>query len=201
MEKQVADIIVGSLLGDGWLTALTPSTGTAIYCLKYHRKSFGYLCWIQEQVRQLHPSELKTIPKYSQYYFYTKARKDLGDLRKIFYPNEGKKRVPDDIHTLLSNPLTLAIWYQDDGTLDRRAQYHWNARFATYCFPYEDCMRLKEAIAQNFGIEVSVCRNQMRNKVYYELYVLSKSMNRFIDLIRPYIHENYAYKIEGQQER
>lgn len=100
-----------------------------------------------------------------------------------------------DIQDLLKDPLSLAIWYQDDGTLDKRSKYHWNAMFATYCFPYNDCELLATAVRQNFDIEMSVCRCQMRGKMYYRLYVLSKSMRRFIEVVRPYIHTDYAYKI------
>lgn len=151
--------------------------------------------WIREQVLELQPSDLKPIPKYFQHYFFTKSTIELGSLRKIFYPNEGKKRVPENIVELLIDPISLAIWYQDDGTLDRRSKYHWNIRIATYCFPYEDCVLLSDAVRQNFGIETSVCRCQMRGKMYYQLYVPSKSMNRFIEVVKPYIHPDYAYKI------
>lgn len=195
MEVKNRNIVVGSLLGDGWLGKLTKRSGNCIYYVKYHDRSIGYLQWIRAQLQELHPSELKSIPRYTQHYFYTEARTDIGDLRRQFYPHEGRKRVPDNIGDLLSDPPTLAIWYQDDGTLDRRSHYHWNARIATYCFPYNDCVRLREVLRTNFGIEVSVCRNKMREKVYYELYVLSRSMKRFIEIVRPYVHGDYAYKI------
>jgi hypothetical protein len=195
MEGHVESILVGSLLGDGWLTRLNLSTEKSTYCVKYNDKSFGYLNWIHEQVMELEPYEIKEKPEYTQHHFYTKARKDIGELRKVFYPDEGEKRVPPQIKEMLYDPIALAIWYQDDGTLDRRQKYHWNIRIATYCFPYEDCVLLKETLEKNFGIYVSVCKCTMRNKVYYQLYVLSKSMNRFIEVVRPYIHKNYAYKI------
>ena len=195
MEKQTQDIVVGSLLGDGWLEALSPRSGTSIYRLKYDDRSLAFLRWMRQALSKLEPSDVKAKPKYTQHFFYTRARVDIGELRNIFYPNEGRKRVPENIGTLLTNPLSLAIWYQDDGTLDRRSKYHWNARIATYCFPEEDCVHLKSVLRDNFGIEVSVCRNRMRGKVSYELYVLSKSMERFVAMLSPYIHRVFAYKI------
>ncbi len=150
---------------------------------------------MREQILELKPTPLKVKPKYSQHYFYTQFRKDIGELRKIFYPKEGMKRVPKNITELLTEPISLAIWYQDDGTLDRRSKYHWNVRIATYCFPYEDCVLLTETVRRNFGIEMSVCKCQMRSKMYYQLYVPSKSMERFIQTVTPFIHPNFAYKI------
>jgi len=194
MKKYVQNIIVGSLLGDGWLNALS-STQKSVFCLKCHDKSIGYLNWVRIQIAELWPSELKSVSRYSQHYFYTQSRKDIGDMRKLFYPDEGKKIVPPNIKDLLNDPISLAIWYQDDGTLDFRSKYHRNSLFATHCFSFEDCFILKDTLQENFGIKVSVCKCRMRGKMYYRLYVLSESMERFVKIIRPFIHENYAYKI------
>jgi len=194
METRVKNILVGSLLGDGWLTKIKSKTETSCYSVKYNDRALGYLCWLQEQVRELNPSPIKAKPEVRQHYFYTSYRADLGEFRKKFYPND-IKHVPKDISELLTDPIGLAIWYQDDGTLDRRSGYHWNAHFATYCFPYDDCVLLRDTVAQNFGIEMSVCRCQMRGKMYYLLYVQSRSMKLFIETVRPYVHQNYAYKI------
>lgn len=102
--------------------------------------------------------------------------------------------MPTDIKDLLYDPVSLAIWYQDDGTLDFRSKYHRNAMFATYCFPFEDHILLKDALLENFGIKVSICKCQMRSKMYYRLYVLSESMNRFMKTIEPFVHREFAYK-------
>ncbi len=195
MEASVKEILVASLLGDGWLKALSGKRETSTYYAKYHSKNVNYLLWLRDQVKELSPSELKAIPKYPQYYFYTKARTDIGELRRLFYPNEGRKIVPDDIDRLLKTPKALAIWYQDDGTLDKRFKYHFNAMFATYCFTYEECCKLAKMLAVNFGIQASVCKCQMRGKMYFRLYILSESMGLFIKTIKPYIHPVFNYKI------
>ncbi|MDP2587568.1 MAG: hypothetical protein Q8P33_02220 [bacterium] len=194
MEKHEQDILVGSILGDGWLNALTKDD-RASFQLKYNDKSLRFLKWVKHELRALGPQKLKVIQKYSQHYFRIPSRHDIGQLRQLFYPNEGIKRVPQNIGELLDNPLSLAIWYQDDGTLDRRSRYHWNAMFATYCFPYRDCVLLANTVKRNFGIEMSVCRCQMRGKMYYRLYVPAKSMERFIKTVQPHIHPDFAYKV------
>lgn len=194
MNLHTRNIIVGSLLGDGWLTGIS-TTGKSNYYVKYNDKSIKYLKWLRKELVELKPSDLKATPKYFQHYFYTQYSKELGGFRKLFYLNEGRKRVPKNIAELLIDPISLAIWYQDDGTLDRRFKYHWNVRIATYCFPPEDCALLSKIVRLNFGIETSVCRCQMRGKLYYQLYVLSKSMDRFIETVKPYMHSDYAYKI------
>lgn len=194
MKKRVKNILVGSLLGDGWLHGLSPTQKSSFH-LKCNNKSIGYLDWVRNELDELNPSDLKSIEKYSQHHFYTQSSTDIGEFRKLFYPHEGKKIVPPNIKELLTDPLSLAIWYQDDGTLDFRSKYHRNSLFATHCFSFEDCTLLKETLQENFGIKVSVCKCQMRGKMYYRLYVYSESMNCFVKTIRPHIHKNYTYKI------
>ena len=195
MEKQQQSIIVGSLLGDGWLTPLTKRRATSRYFVKYNDKSLGYLSWLRDQLSELQPSALIAKPEYSQHYFRCKGSRDLGRLREIFYPNEGRKIIPGHINELLSDPLALAIWYQDDGTLDRRSKYHYNASFATYCFSYEENVLLAEILMKNFGVKATVNKSSMRGKVYYQLHIWSRSMEQFIDIVRPHIHEDFKYKI------
>ena len=198
MRQSVREIVVGSLLGDGWLTSLSPSTGTSRYVVKYQGSRKKYLLWLRRQLLELNPSSLKAVSKYSQYYFYTKARTDIGELRKLFYPKEGRKVVPPNMEELLRSAKSLAIWYQDDGTLDRRSRYHWNAMFSTYCFSHKECALLANVVRKNFRISMSVCRCQMRGKMYYRLYVRSESMPRFTKIVRPFINPTFAYKIVGK---
>jgi hypothetical protein len=195
MKKHTQNILVGSLLGDGWLYPLAHRKQTSSYHTKCNDKSLGYLKWVRKQLEELNPSNLKSIKKYSQHYFYVSPRTDIGKLRKLFYPNEGKKVVPPNIKELLTEPISLAVWYQDDGTLDNRSKYHRNALIATHCFSFDDCTLLKDTLWENFGIKASVCKCQMRGKMYFRLYIFSESMDHFVEIIRPYIHKNYAYKI------
>ena len=104
---------------------------------------------------------------------------------------------------MLISPIALAIWYQDDGTLDARAKDHWNARLATYCFSKEDCSRLAMALDVNFGLNVGVAQCTMRGKRYWQLYVRRPSMDRFVEIIESFIHPSFEYKIRksGQQQR
>lgn len=74
MEEKTKSILVGSLLGDGWLTAFKSKRKSSSYCVKYNDRSLGYLGWIRDQVAELEPCEIKGKPEYSQHYFYTRYR-------------------------------------------------------------------------------------------------------------------------------
>ena len=134
MQAKTKAILVGLILGDGYLTKPSGNSSRSVLDIKYDEKSLEYLQWIHGELKELSPSEIKKKKGFHQYRFYTKSRDDIGELRRIFYPH-GTKYVPQDIDKYLTNPLTLAVWYQDDGRLDFRNKYHSNSLFATYCFP------------------------------------------------------------------
>ena len=194
MSKKAQAILVGLVLGDGYLGKPRGKLPHSYLDLKYDERYLGYLKWIHKELSELNPSSIKKKKNYIQYRFYTESRKDIGLLQRTFYP-EGKKVVPLDIDKYLREPLSLAVWYQDDGTLDYRYHYHANSLIATHCFTYDECKLLSKVLKKNFGVDARVCRCLMRGKLYFRLYITSKSMPRFMDTIEPFIHKEFNYKL------
>lgn len=194
MQERTQALMVGLILGDGHLTKPNGVKTTSSLDLKYDQKYLSYLEWIHQSLQEFYPSPIRRKKGFHQYRFYTKRREDIGALRHLFYPN-GVKVIPAEIQTYLTDPLTLAVWYQDDGTLDFRRGYHTNALFATHCFPQNECQLLANALRMNFDLDVRVCRCLMRGKLYFRLYVTSKSMNTFMQIIEPYIQPCFHYKL------
>ena len=97
MIKQTQAILIGLILGDGYLSKpVGKKTITSYLDLKYDEKYLKYLTWIHKELKELNPSEIKKKKGFHQYRFYTKSRGDIGSLRNIFYPN-GTKIIPSDI--------------------------------------------------------------------------------------------------------
>ena len=195
MTKQAQAVLIGLILGDGYLSKpVGKKKSTSYLDLKYDEKYLEYLVWIHNELKELNPSEIKKKKGFHQYRFYTKTSEDIGFLRDIFYPN-GIKIIPSDIVEYLKEPITLAIWYQDDGTLDYRDKYHANSLFATHCFSKEECVLLASALRKIYNLDVRVCRCQMRGKLCFRLYVTSKSMGTFMEIITPYMQKCFYYKL------
>ena len=195
MTGQTQAILVGLILGDGYLAESRRKDKTTSYLdLKYDEKYLDYLKWIHENVKELNPSEIKKKKNFHQYRFYTETREDIGLLRNLFYPKK-IKAIPENIIEYLKNPISLAVWYQDDGTLDFRDKYHANSLFATHCFSRADCEKLADALQIIYRLDVRVCRCMMRGKLYFRLYVTSKSMEKFMNIVSPYIQDCFRYKL------
>ena len=199
MEEHI-QVAIGSILGDGNLKQLSKRAKASQLYVSQHSSKLPYLEWLHERLGggfAMNP--IKPKKGYEQHYFMTKPEKGLGYLMEKFYP-KGKKIIPDDIGDLLKYSLSLAVWYMDDGTLDRRSKYHYNALIATYGFSFDGCERLSEALHKNFGLEVSVTKCKMRDKVYPRMYVKSNSMVSFISLIKPHIHPIFEYKVKPNRD-
>jgi len=196
--EDIFQIVIGSILGDGSLSPLTKRGHASSIDISQHIDKLPYLKWLHKTLRRkLFLNSIKPKKGFEQIYrFRSKPNKTLGILRNKFYSNhEGKKIIPSDIQKLLKNPIALAVWYMDDGTLDNRYKYHFNSSIATYCFTFKECNILKETLRNNFGINVSVNQSTMRGKIYPRIYIKSESMGNFIKIVKPYIHPVFNYKI------
>lgn len=202
MDKKWKQVVVGLILGDGNLRPPTKRKGESLLDVKYNDRYLSYLRWLHQVFQPIGVNPIRSKKEYNQHRFYTKPSKEMGDLYKIFYP-QGKKIVPKEIFKLLSHPLSLAVWYMDDGSLDFRDKYHFNACFATYNFSKNDCELLREVLDLNFGLKAKVHKSTMRGKIYFRLYILAGSMEKFIKLVSPYILPCFSYKISkvSQQPR
>lgn len=194
MTKRIKSILVGLALGDAYFTPFAGKSRGSRVDIKGDNKSLLYLRWLHSELEPLGVSELRPKKNYHQHRFYTKTSEEVGELRATFYPR-GKKIIPRSIKQLLCSSLTLAVWYQDDGTLDYRKKDHYNALFATHCFSFSDCGLLAETLRENFALDVRVYKCRMRRKLRFRLYIASSSMERFMGLVRPYILPCFSYKV------
>lgn len=191
-------IAIGSILGDGSLTPLTKRRQFSSIDISQHIDKLPYLEWLHKTLgKKFIVNPIRRKKGFEQIYrFRSKPNKTLGILRNKFYSHHsGKKLIPSDIQELLKDPISLAVWYMDDGTLDKRHKYHFNSSIATYCFTFKECNVLKEILKDNFGLNVSVNQSTMRGKIYPRIYIKSESMKDFIDMIKPHIHPVFNYKI------
>jgi hypothetical protein len=106
------------MLGDGYLE---PHGRGVRLQVNHGAAQKAYAEWKHEQLRELAPSPLYHCAKvkYPFCRFVTKSHPYLIELREMFYL-DGKKVVPSQISELLKTPLSLAVWFMDDGTVDKR---------------------------------------------------------------------------------
>lgn len=193
LDKKTQDIIVGLLLGDGSFEKKSDTIGIRLQ-IKQQSKAKEYVEWLYGHLKDYCLSEIKLRKDYNQYYFSTRYLREFQNLYKIFYRN-GKKVIPSNIKELLTSPLSLAIWYMDDGSLDFRPKDHYAFYLATNCFTVTDSQRLQKALQENFGISSAVYNNLCRGKRYSRICIGSKGRDQFCRSVRPHILKCFSYKL------
>jgi len=174
------EFIIGSLLGDAYLTRTT-----AGYALRFHHgaKQKSYIDWKYELLKDY----VRTPPKMSdgRYYFRTVTHPELSSIRDEFYP-DGVKTVPLDLLTKELNSFGLAVWYMDDGSRDGK-----QARINTQRFTKDEHSVLRTFLSAKFGVETTI----NKDREYCRLRITGSSMEQFASLIRSHLTSDMLYKL------
>jgi len=185
-------IVTGLLLGDGYLEF--DKFKASRLQVKQAECKKGYVMWLYSHFAD----KVLTPPKQrldtGQWYFSTRSLREFESWRENFYRN-GKKIVPKNIAEIVTDPITLAVWFMDDGTLDYRIHSHYSFTFSTDAFTIAEVRLLQNALFQNFGIESSIQTPSSRGTKYTKLYVGRNGREKFLETIQPHILECFAYKI------
>ncbi len=192
LSKIQSDILVGLMLGDGNLE-FNGYRGTRLQ-IKQSEEKREYVWWLYGHFTDL----VKTPPQQrkdtSQWYFGTRFFEDLEDLRKVFYVDR-KKVLPKNIDDLFQSPLTLAIWFMDDGRLDYREKSHHAYHISTDSFLESEVVQLQRLLLERFGITAKTYLSLCRGKQYPKLYIGKEGRDVFAKTIAPYILPCFAYKL------
>lgn len=186
------EIIIGKLLGDGHLETQTKGK---TYRLKIEHSGAqrDYVDWIYQELLSLAaspPREKVQIVRgksYMKYWFNTVSTGSLRFYGQQWYP-EGVKIIPTQIHKWLT-PLTIAVWFMDDGSI--KSKHHRAKIINTQSFSKENIARLINALNEIYGIR-AVMRKQ---KEGFQVYLLSETIDKFEELIRPYVVSSMRYKL------
>lgn len=185
-------IIAGKLLGDGHLESLT---GGKTYRLKVEHSISQkiYVDWQYQMLANLTgtPPRIKLKSRFGKtsqnYGFSTLSSSSLRFFGQSFYHN-GKKKIPLIIKKFLT-PLALAVWFMDDGSI--KSNHHRALILNTQSFGEDELKKLQRALFEKFGIE-SVLRKQKEGK---QIYILSQSVGKFIEIISPNLLPSMKYKL------
>jgi recombination protein RecA len=174
------DTLIGIVLGDGYLEP----HGRGVRLQVIHSARYkAYVEWKHRELQPLQPSPLhyQANRGYPYWRFVTRCHPVLADLRAIFYEGR-RKRIPATIDTLLTSPKSLAVWFMDDGTCDKRQG---SIKLETQCFTTEELERLCEALRRNFGLEARI-HQSLKRRAHW-LYIPVSQARAFTQIVEPYI--------------
>ena len=182
LRQNEFDILIGSMLGDGYITKLGRIQ------IEQSEKQKEYLFWKYAMLKRITSTRICSVARQSKvlkkptfsYRFWT--RQFFRPWRSIFYPN-GEKVLPMEIEKSLT-PLALAVWFMDDGFL-RKSN---SIAISTDKFSDDDLLHLCKSLEDIYEIKPSIVKSK-------KLYFGVNATKGFIGVIKPFIIPSMRYKI------
>ena len=176
-------LIIGTLLGDGYLRQIK-GRKDAFLEVNHSINAKDYVDWKYKILRNISGTE--PIPRRGNgsriaYRFYTRQHPELSQLFEMFYV-DGKKRIPN----IKIDPFMLAVWFMDDGSRCRDRDVYLN----TQQFNLSDQGKLISMLRE-LGLEATL----QKDKIYYRLRFLKKSIKPFNEMISNYLIPSMRYKL------
>ncbi len=173
-------VIIGTLLGDGSMRCKT----NALLEINHSARQRAYVDWKYRQLADL----VATPPKQRRgnagriaYRFVTRSLPALTPYYRLFYAG-GRKSVPESE----LSPLTLAVWFMDDGCKSRTAVY-----LNTQQFGRESQETLLRLLREQWDIEGAL----NRDKQYHRIRLTVDGTKRLATLVDPYLLPELRYKL------
>jgi len=194
LTSKQRQIIIGKLLGDGHLET---SNDGKTYRLKIEHsfKQKDYVDWCYQELKDwvLTKPQIKKQTfngkAYEKYWFNTLSHSSFRFYAHQFCP-QGKKVIPKLIHRWLT-PLSLAIWFMDDGSI--KSKNHRARILNTQCFSVKEIRRLIQVLHTKFDLNCKI----RKQKEGYQIMILAESVNKFYNLIKEFIIPSMDYKLKG----
>ena len=215
----INSVLVGSLLGDGHLQfsprisfidlSKLPRDGKTRFRFGQKIGQKAYVNFIYSMLKPLCITTQKPHQDLNSFFhFYTNYFTELTVYHEIWYQyrfSENNlteksyvKCVPKQLEKILTDPLSLFLWYLDDGSLRTDCLA---ARIATQCFSFSEHEFLQEVLKRNFQLETTIAKSGISKYgtiQRYSLGIPAKSFRKFLNLVQPFRASvpQMAYKFE-----
>jgi ubiquinol-cytochrome c reductase cytochrome b subunit len=190
----ILQIMLGTLLGDSHLEKRSKGIGTRLI-LEQTSRNVEYLMWLHYQFclrgycTEKKPKLFRRIMKnntvYYGYKFNTFTFSSLNWLHELFY-EEGIKHIPIIFLSEYISPLTLAIWFMDDGS-----KLNSSFKIATNCFELNELVLLCNLLKIKYNLDCSL----HKDKSSWTFYIKKSSAQNFANLIEPHMINSMKYKL------
>ena len=146
-SSDLQDLLLGSILGDGSIKQ--EGHMTAYFREEHCQEQKAYVKWKQQAFGKLCRKPSDNARGYG---FSTVTLHELARIRAKFYSrNKRYKHITTDLLEQL-NPLSLAIWYLDDGTNNRQRKSGNKKTIYLHRLTEEECRAFESVFAAKFNL-------------------------------------------------
>lgn len=190
-------LLLALSLGDGFVGFNKNETKGTLH-IRHSNHQLDYIHWKYNLIPDLwseKPRPYKNIlngKRFFGHYLRSLPDSKLADIRRLLYPNTKKEYTREALELL--TPLGLAIWYMDDGCVDRPIGRNAMGILNTYGHSPDG---LEEIIIQKYFKEVwDITLNLNKNHGRYRLRLPHVEFVKFVAIIESYVIASLKYKID-----
>lgn len=197
-KRQIMEAFYWMILGDGCIEQ--KERGNYNISVSHKEASYDYLLWKGAIVNAVTNCSIKEQTIYGGfsedhklYRLRSSAHPWFTKVWNRIYGQLGRKCLDPMALSLLS-PLGLAILYQDDGSIHYSKQAGTNVLLHKLCFSRFELEALAKTIVDKFGLIFRI--NACNGKGFgFRLRLRAKDVDRFIELISPFVVPSMVYKV------
>lgn len=191
-------VILGLLLGDGWLEkSLAKRNVNARFGLKQSIINLKFILFVFNLLSPFCGS-MPALTKSTRQNgvtdygvaFKTRNFPFLTEYYAKFYVN-GVKLIPTDLIINLDG-IALAFWIMSDGSYEKGGLV-----LCTDSFTLNDVCLLIGILHYKFGLDCTL--RSTKNNMYYRIYIKQKSMQKVRELVTPFTHPHFLYKLKSDE--
>jgi len=201
LSKKIESIILGSLLGDGSLI-ISDKYQNARFSFRHSYVQKEYFQWKADELKEITSNRSQWIQGTEsksdglgtiKYRFQSAALPSLTELYRLTHKGTSgpKARVRRAWLNKLT-PLSLAVWWLDDGSLVSDSR---QGVLCTDSFSLQEVEILQKYLENIWNIKTAL--GKVRKTEHYRLWIRStEELKKFLSIIIPHIFiENMLYKI------
>jgi hypothetical protein len=193
----VDKLLVSMALGDGYITPPNKSQKSVLW-IRHSTHQKDYLEWKHNQIKSV--CAIKPTPYinrikdkvYNGVYIRTVPLQELAVIRSQLYPKKIKQYSLDILSKLDS--LGLAIWYMDDGCVDRPINKNAMGILNTYASSPngQEEIVIQKYFKEQWNIDCALNKGHGRYRIRFN----NPNFVKFVELVKPHIIESLKYKID-----
>ncbi|SON62355.1 Protein RecA [Mycobacterium simulans] len=198
LSDQQFQVVLGSLMGDGNLSANRRDRNGVRFRLGHGAKQVDYLQWKAALLGNIKHS-VRENAKGAQFIDFSPLV-ELAELQRAVYLGDGKKFFSEEYLKALT-PLALAIWYMDDGSFTLRSK-GLQERTTGGSGRIEICveamtegtrLRLRDYLCDTHGLDVRLRQAGSAGKAV--LVFSTEATAKFQEVVAPYMAPSMEYKL------
>lgn len=205
-RKELTKYVASFLLGDGCLSFSNERSLNARYSLTQTADHKDYVEWQADILSNITSVKLWEKESWidaigtrrkSTVYLKTKSVPLYTDMRKRYYIDNKKTVSHHDLK--LMDWQSMAIWFMDDGSTERREGVKRDYTRVTMCtdsFSYGDCLLLRSFIKERFNIGFDICNFNTKRGACYRMRTSKENAVAFLNGVMPFVLPSFQYKLK-----